>query len=79
MHAMTLRLPDDVYEVLRREAYESRRSMNTLVLTALKVSSMYAEAWDKGHRLLEPEGEQYPPEAFWYRGGMYRYVLDDGE
>lgn len=35
MQAMTLRLPDEVHEALRREAYESRRSMNAVVLEAL--------------------------------------------
>lgn len=35
MQAMTLRLPDDVHEALRREAYESRRSMNAVVIEAL--------------------------------------------
>jgi predicted HicB family RNase H-like nuclease len=35
MQAMTLRLPDEVHEALRREAFESRRSMNAVVIEAL--------------------------------------------
>jgi hypothetical protein len=73
---MTLRLPDEVHEALRREAFESRRSMNAIILSAIEASKMYADAWNEGHRLLEPEGEEYPPAAFWYRGRMYRYVLE---
>lgn len=35
MQAMTLRLPDEVHEVLRREAHESHRSMNAIILEAV--------------------------------------------
>lgn len=36
MRAMTLRLPDEVHEALRKEAYESRRSMNGVILEAIQ-------------------------------------------
>lgn len=36
MQAMTLRLPDDVHEALRREKYETRRSMQEIVVEAIE-------------------------------------------
>jgi hypothetical protein len=34
-HAMTLRLPEDLYETLRREAFDTRESMNSIVVAAV--------------------------------------------
>lgn len=34
--ALTIRLPDDVYEELRREAFEKRTSMNALIVEAVR-------------------------------------------
>ena len=34
--AITIRLPEDVYEDLRREAFEKRTSMNALIVDALR-------------------------------------------
>lgn len=45
MQAMTLRLPDEVHEALRKEAFESRRSMNAVILDAL--------AREKLHQLMD--------------------------
>lgn len=56
MHAMTLRLPDDVYEVLWREAYESRRSMNTLVLEAIR--TRHEREWNIDHAEPWPDGSK---------------------
>ena len=36
MRAMTLRLPDEVHEALRREAYETKRPMNQIILDAIQ-------------------------------------------
>jgi hypothetical protein len=30
----------------------------------------------EGWVLLQSEGDEYPPEAFLYRGGLYRYALE---
>lgn len=58
MQAMTLRLPDDVHEALRREAFESRRSMNRIILQALYaldfvngdgIKDALNEAWESGY------------------------------
>ena len=67
MRAMTLRLPDEVHEALRKEAYESRRSMNEIVLEALagrELRKEYRAAWQG--KLVEtpyPGGE--------YAGGAF--------
>ena len=36
MHAMTVRLPEDIYEDLRRQAYEERTSINALIVEAVR-------------------------------------------
>lgn len=36
MHALTMRLPDDLHEWLRREAFETRESQNAIVVQALE-------------------------------------------
>lgn len=54
MRAMTLRLPDEVHEALRKEAYESRRSMNELVLKAL---SGRAAIWDEAAKWVLVEAD----------------------
>lgn len=38
-HAMTLRIPDDLYERLRKEAFEKRISITQLVVTAIEKSA----------------------------------------
>jgi predicted HicB family RNase H-like nuclease len=35
-HAITIRLPEDLYEDLRRQAYEQRTSINALIVEALR-------------------------------------------
>ena len=35
-HAITIRLPEDVYEDLRRQAYEQRTSINALIVEAVR-------------------------------------------
>jgi len=36
-HAITIRLPEDLYEDLRRQAYEQRTSINALIVEAVRV------------------------------------------
>jgi len=43
MKAMTLRLPDDVYERLRQDAFDQRVSMTSLVLNALAGGGLSVE------------------------------------
>lgn len=35
-HAFTIRLPEDVYEDLRRQAYEKHTSINALIIEAVR-------------------------------------------
>jgi predicted HicB family RNase H-like nuclease len=35
-HAITIRLPEDLYEELRRRAYEERTSINALIVAAVR-------------------------------------------
>ena len=35
-HAITIRLPEDLYEELRRQAYEQRTSINALIVEAVR-------------------------------------------
>jgi len=35
--AVTLRLPPDLYETLRQQAYETRESMNSIILRAVQI------------------------------------------
>jgi hypothetical protein len=35
-HAITIRLPEDMYEDLRRQAYEQRTSINALIVEAVR-------------------------------------------
>ena len=35
-HAITIRLPEDLYEALRRQAYEQRTSINALIVEAIR-------------------------------------------
>jgi predicted HicB family RNase H-like nuclease len=35
-HAITIRLPEDMYEDLRRQAYEKRTSINALIVEAVR-------------------------------------------
>lgn len=35
-HAITIRLPEDLYEALRRQAYEERTSINALIVEAVR-------------------------------------------
>jgi predicted HicB family RNase H-like nuclease len=35
-HAITIRLPEDLYEDLRREAYEQRTSINALIVAGMR-------------------------------------------
>jgi predicted HicB family RNase H-like nuclease len=35
-HPITIRFPEDVYENLRRQAFDGRISMNTLVVEAVR-------------------------------------------
>lgn len=41
---LTIRLPEDVYEPLRREAFDTRTSMNAIV------TEMLAERYKKGDK-----------------------------
>lgn len=43
-HAMTLRLPDELYEELRREAFEKRVSLTSLVVAALRLRKPLRDA-----------------------------------
>ena len=36
VQAITIRLPEDVYEDLRREAFDGRTSMNAIIVEALR-------------------------------------------
>ena len=36
VHAITIRLPEDLYEDLRRQAYEQRTSINALIVEAVR-------------------------------------------
>jgi hypothetical protein len=36
VHAITIRLPEDMYEDLRRQAYEKRTSINALIVEAVR-------------------------------------------
>lgn len=36
VQAITIRLPEDVYEELRREAFDKRTSMNALIVEAVR-------------------------------------------
>jgi predicted HicB family RNase H-like nuclease len=35
-HPITIRLPEDLYEDLRRQAYEQRTSINALIVEAVR-------------------------------------------
>ena len=37
-HAITIRLPEDLYEDLRRRAYEQRTSINALIVEAVRAA-----------------------------------------
>ena len=37
-HAITIRLPEDLYEDLRRQAYEQRTSINALIVEAVRAT-----------------------------------------
>ena len=45
-HAMTLRLPDDVYERLRMAAFKRRTSQTAIIREALEVRLAEIEAQD---------------------------------
>lgn len=45
----------------------------------LSFEDAYTQAMEEGWRLLKRGDEAYPPKAFWYRGGLYKYVLVESE
>ena len=58
---MTVRLPDDVYEHLRREAFETRRPMNELVTESLGARHVTAEQYGDICDVVERIGLRLPP------------------
>jgi len=69
---MTLRLPDEVHDALRREAFDSRRSMNAVVLEALSNAIGYRPLSDEDKRLSnEDDADNHA-----YQGGSYSEHVD---
>lgn len=54
MKTMSLRIPDEVHDALRKEAYESRRPMNQIILEAIQTN--HADVWDAGFEAGEQAG-----------------------
>jgi len=58
---MTVRLPDDVHENLRREAFKTRRPMNELVSESLSARYVTAEQYGDICDVVERIGLRLPP------------------
>jgi len=39
MHAFTIRLPEDLFEELRRRAFDERTSINALIVAAIRATN----------------------------------------
>ena len=53
-HTMTLRLDDDAYEEIRREAFERRVSLSAVIRERLSPAQDNPEAW-----VTAPDGEEF--------------------
>jgi hypothetical protein len=63
--AVTIRLPDDLYEQLRRESFETRQSMNEITARALRLRFGYdgAETYGDLCNLFEAAWHHVVPES----------------
>lgn len=58
MKAMTLRLPDDVHERLRQEAFDQRTSITALIVEALVRPAPVADRGDERNRIASALRDQ---------------------